>query len=111
MHPVEPRTSSWSLETATRHFPCSGKYTMYIPQAGRHHLARTTRTLAAESPMRTSVRKWGNSLGLRIPRGIAEDAGLTDGSLLDLRVENGRLIGEPVAVENLHALLARVTSR
>jgi antitoxin MazE len=65
--------------------------------------------------MRTMVSKWGNSLGLRIPRGIAEDAGLTDGSRVDLRVENGRLIAEPVAeptaVESLDALLAKVTGK
>ena len=46
---------------------------------------------------------------------MAEDAGLTDGSRVDLRVENGRLIAEPVAelvpVENLDALLAKVTSK
>ena len=61
--------------------------------------------------MRATVNKWGNSLGLRIPRGIAEDAGLTEGSLVDLRVENGRLIAEPIALENLDALLAKVTTK
>ena len=61
--------------------------------------------------MRATVSKWGNSLGLRIPRGIAEDAGLAEGSLLDLRVENGRLIGEPVVVEDLESLLAKVTPK
>jgi antitoxin MazE len=61
--------------------------------------------------MRATVSKWGNSLGLRIPRGLAEDAGLTEGSLIDLRVENGRLIAEPIAVENLDALLAKVTAK
>ena len=61
--------------------------------------------------MRATVSKWGNSLGLRIPRGIAEDAGLAEGSLLDLRVENGRLIAEPVVVENLESLLAKVTPK
>ena len=61
--------------------------------------------------MRATVSRWGNSLGLRIPRGIAEDAGLAEGSVLDLRVENGRLIGEPVVVENLESLLAKVTPK
>ena len=61
--------------------------------------------------MRATISKWGNSLGLRIPRGIAEDAGLTEGSTIDLRVENGRLIGEPIAVEDLDALLARVSAK
>jgi antitoxin MazE len=69
------------------------------------------RQLAGEPPMRATVSRWGNSLGLRIPRGIAEDAGLAEGSLLDLRVENGRLIAEPVVVENLESLLAKVTPK
>jgi antitoxin MazE len=59
--------------------------------------------------MRTTVSRWGNSLGLRIPRGLAKHAGLTEGSLIDLRVENGRLIAEPIAVETLDALLAKVS--
>ena len=61
--------------------------------------------------MRATVSRWGNSLGLRIPRGLAEDAGLIEGSAIDLRVENGRLIVEPVAVESLESLLAKVTPK
>ena len=61
--------------------------------------------------MRATICKWGNSLGLRIPRGLAEDAGLTEGSVVELRLEEGRLVAEPVAVEKLEALLARVTSK
>jgi antitoxin MazE len=61
--------------------------------------------------MRTTVSRWGNSLGLRIPRGLAKHAGLTEGSLIDLRVENGRLIVEPITVNNLDALLAKVTAK
>jgi antitoxin MazE len=61
--------------------------------------------------MRATISRWGNSLGLRIPRGLAEDAGLAEGSVIDLRVEDGRLIAEPVAVENLESLLAKVTPK
>ena len=61
--------------------------------------------------MRATVSRWGNSLGLRIPRGLAEDAGLAEGSIVELRLEDGRLVAEPVAVEKLEALLARVTSK
>ncbi len=61
--------------------------------------------------MRATISKWGNSLGLRIPRGLAEDVGLVEGSVIDLRVEDGRLVAEPVAVENLDSLLAKVTAK
>lgn len=56
--------------------------------------------------MRATISKWGNSLGLRIPRGLADDAQLVDGSSVDLRVENGRLIVE--RLDELEALLAQV---
>ena len=61
--------------------------------------------------MRATVSKWGNSLGLRIPRGLAEDAGLAEGSVVELRVEDGRLVAEPVAIENLETVLAKVTPK
>lgn len=61
--------------------------------------------------MRATVSKWGNSLGLRIPRGLAEDAGLAEGSVVELRLEDGRLVAEPVVIEKLESLLARVTPK
>jgi antitoxin MazE len=61
--------------------------------------------------MRATISKWGNSLGLRIPRGLAEDAGLDEGSVVELRLEDGRLVAEPVTGEKLESLLARVTAK
>lgn len=46
--------------------------------------------------MHTNIRKWGNSLGLRIPRAFAEQLGLDDGSTIDLVLEDGRLVVHPV---------------
>ncbi|HEX7601886.1 MAG TPA: AbrB/MazE/SpoVT family DNA-binding domain-containing protein [Polyangiaceae bacterium] len=34
--------------------------------------------------MRTSVQKWGNSLGIRIPKVVAEEAELRSGSVVEL---------------------------
>ena len=82
---------------------------MYIPTSDRSLTSQTTRS--GQPSVRATVSRWGNSLGLRIPRGLAEDAGLTEGSAIDLRVENGRLIVEPVAVESLESLLAKVTPK
>ena len=45
--------------------------------------------------MKTAIAKWGNSLGLRIPRGLAEDANLQEGTDVDIRVEGGSLIITP----------------
>ena len=46
--------------------------------------------------MRVSVRKWGNSLALRIPKTFAEDAAVREGSVVDLSVSEGRLVAVPV---------------
>ncbi len=45
--------------------------------------------------MQTKVQKWGNSLGLRIPKSFAEQAGVEAGSEVDLSVKNGELIIRP----------------
>ena len=41
--------------------------------------------------MTTTIRKWGNSLGVRISREIAEDAGLSEGREVTLERYRGRL--------------------
>lgn len=42
--------------------------------------------------MRTKVVKWGNSLGLRIPKSFAEEVRVSEGSIVDLSMEDGRLV-------------------
>lgn len=46
--------------------------------------------------MQSALRKIGNSTGLVLPRAILGEIGLTTGAVLDLKVEDGRLIGTPV---------------
>jgi antitoxin MazE len=60
--------------------------------------------------MRAIVSKWGNSLGIRIPRGVAEDARVAEGSAVDVRVEEGCIVIEPLGSERLTTLLARITA-
>lgn len=38
------------------------------------------------------VLKWGNSLGLRLPKALARDAGVEAGTEVDLTLEGDRLI-------------------
>ena len=54
------------------------------------------------------VGKWGNSLGLRIPKALAEQVGLQDGTAVEITVESGRLVIVP-AQKSLDVLLARIT--
>lgn len=42
--------------------------------------------------MRTKVVKWGNSLGLRIPKSFAEEIQVAAGSEVELSLEEGQLV-------------------
>ena len=46
--------------------------------------------------MITTIRKWGNSLGLRIPRNLAKDVQVEEGSSVQLSVRKGRLVITPI---------------
>ena len=61
--------------------------------------------------MQTRIQKWGNSLGLRIPKAFAEQAGVEAGSAVDLSLEDGELIIRPTRGPkyDLAALLRGVT--
>jgi antitoxin MazE len=45
--------------------------------------------------MQTRVQKWGNSLGVRIPRGLAEQIGLGAGTEVSLSAKDGQLLVKP----------------
>jgi antitoxin MazE len=63
--------------------------------------------------MQTTLRKWGNSVGLRIPSGLLAELNLSENSTVDLKVEDGRLIVAPKQKRNwkysLDQLLAEVS--
>ena len=61
--------------------------------------------------MLTKVQKWGNSLGLRIPKSFAKEASVEEGSTVDLSVSQGQLVVRPVQPRKyeLRDLLAQVT--
>lgn len=63
--------------------------------------------------MQTKIQKWGNSLGLRIPRSFAVEAQVEEGSTVDLSVENGRLLIRPLRARKhtLADLLKKVKAR
>lgn len=42
--------------------------------------------------MRVSVARWGNSIGVRIPRDVARAAGLDEGAKVDISAEDGRVV-------------------
>lgn len=61
--------------------------------------------------MRTSIRKWGNSLAIRVPKAIAENANLRNGAEVDISVHDGKIIMEPIPDVDidLASLIAAIT--
>jgi len=63
--------------------------------------------------MRVQVKRWGNSLAVRVPRPFAADAGVREGTKVDLTVSEGRLVATPMKKHRalLRQMRSRVTSR
>ena len=61
--------------------------------------------------MQSRIRKWGNSLALRIPKIILNEVGLTEDSLVEMSIKDGQLIITPVQTSKyrLDDLLAQIT--
>lgn len=51
--------------------------------------------------MSVKLHRWGNSVGLRVPKPLLEQLGLAEGCQVDVKVEDGRLVIEPVRRERL----------
>lgn len=45
--------------------------------------------------MQTEIKKWGNSLGVRLPKHIADSTELRDGSAVELTIEDGSVVIRP----------------
>jgi len=61
--------------------------------------------------LETVIKKWGNSLALRIPKPLADEVGLEEDSAVDLFLEDGKLVIVPAVTPcyTLESLLADVT--
>jgi len=61
--------------------------------------------------MKATVQKWGNSLAIRIPKNITNDTNVTEGSSIDIMVENGNIVLSPSKKEySLKELLKNITN-
>ena len=54
-----------------------------------------------------TLKNWGNSLGLRVPKNVLEEANLKENSEVTLEVIDGAIIVKPK--EGLKELLAKIT--
>jgi antitoxin MazE len=60
----------------------------------------------------TQVSRWGNSLGLRLPKAIAREALLDDGDTVEVSVANGAIVIRPSRPRySLDELVGRITPK
>lgn len=62
--------------------------------------------------MNAHFSKWGNSIALRIPTGMARELQVSEGSTADLQVKGGALVVTPVDVVptyDINELIAAIT--
>jgi antitoxin MazE len=61
--------------------------------------------------MKTKIKKWGNSLALRIPKALAEDSHLYIGSTVDVSVQNNLLVVKSINEKyTLANLVSKISS-
>ncbi|HZR00220.1 MAG TPA: AbrB/MazE/SpoVT family DNA-binding domain-containing protein [Chloroflexota bacterium] len=60
--------------------------------------------------MRAHVQRWGNSLAVRIPKRLADEAGIGTGTLVDVTLDGGAIVARPIGPSRvtLDELLARL---
>lgn len=63
--------------------------------------------------MHVRVQKWGNSLNVRIPKPLAKDAKVKEGSILNLTISGGKIVATPAGKKklSLKQLLAKVNRK
>lgn len=59
--------------------------------------------------MTVKVKRWGNSLAVRLPLAAAAEAGVTEGSAVEIEAAPGRIIVRAVHHYRLKDLLTKVT--
>jgi antitoxin MazE len=59
--------------------------------------------------MQYHIQKWGNSLGIRIPKAIAQKAGLVEGTPVEIILDNDNFITIRPMRYSLETLLSGVT--
>lgn len=61
--------------------------------------------------VRATIRTWGNSLALRIPKVVSRDLGIEKNSTIEMSVDDGLLVIAPVSgrKKRLQAMLKKIT--
>ncbi len=64
--------------------------------------------------MRGVIQKWGNSLGVRLPKKLAQEVGINNKSGVDISVDDGKILIEPKQTRKkykLKNLLSNISSK
>jgi len=62
--------------------------------------------------MQIQVTKWGNSLGVRLPRALAKQIGIDEGQKVNVRTSGDKIIIEPLTPHyRLEDLLTNISPR
>jgi antitoxin MazE len=61
--------------------------------------------------MTVPLRKWGNSLAIRIPKDIAETLSVGSDSLMELNVTDGVMTLKPKNASKLESLVSQINSK
>ena len=60
----------------------------------------------------TQIARWGNSLGLRLPKSVALEAQLDEGDTVNVSVKDGAIVVRPARpTYSIDALVAKITRR
>ena len=60
--------------------------------------------------MRTEIARWGNSLAVRLPKQVLEQAGLSEGVPVEMVVESGTVVIRPARARyDIDKLIAGIT--
>ena len=61
--------------------------------------------------METVVKKWGNSLGVRIPNQMAREFSLKDGSFVDINDRGREIVIKPIQKNKLSEMLSQINAQ
>ena len=61
--------------------------------------------------MKAVVKKWGNSLGIRIPNHIARELSLKDGAFVDINDKDKEIIIKPVKKNKLSEMISKINEQ
>lgn len=61
--------------------------------------------------LKVRIQKWGNSLGVRIPQGIAKTAGIKSDTEVEMEVKETTILLKPIKKYSLESLISKISEK